>query len=98
MPGPGVAGRSGRPFRRNRATVLQASTLCWLCGHDGADSVDHLIPRALCIATHRYDLLNAVSNLAPAHHHPCPTCGIRCNRKRGTGTVKRKTVTGSRQW
>jgi 5-methylcytosine-specific restriction endonuclease McrA len=94
----GVAGRHGGAFRKARATVLRASRTCWLCGHDGADSVDHVIPRALCIATGRIDLLNATSNLRPAHHHPCPECGQRCNRKRGTGQPKRGTVTQSRQW
>lgn len=93
-----AAGRNGRPWRRNRATVLQASTTCWLCGHDGADSADHLIPRAICLATGQTHLLNAISNLAPAHHQPCPTCGQRCNRKRGTGVPKRRQATASRVW
>ena len=93
-----VAGRSGGTWRKARAQVLRASTTCWLCGHDGADSADHLIPRAVCLATGQEGLLNAVSNLAPAHHQPCPTCGQRCNRKRGTGTPKRETVKRSRRW
>ena len=92
------AGRHGRPFRRARAQVLAASTVCWLCGHDGSDSVDHVIPRWLCLATGQDKLLNDVSNLAPAHHMPCPECGQRCNRKRGTGTGKRTTAGQSRQW
>lgn len=92
------AGRHGRPFRRARAQVLAASQVCWLCGHDGADSVDHVIPRWLCIATGQDKLLNAASNLAPAHHKPCPTCGIRCNRARGTGTASQGKAAQSRQW
>ena len=92
-----MAGRKGRPWLRVRNAVLQASTICWLCGHDGSDSADHLIPRALLLTTGQHHLLNHPSNLAPAHHQPCPTCGQRCNRKRGTGT-QRKQATASRQW
>jgi 5-methylcytosine-specific restriction endonuclease McrA len=93
-----VAGRSGRPWLRARKRVLQASTICWLCGHDGADSADHLVPRAHLLATGQTHLLNAISNLAPAHHEPCPTCNIRCNRKRGTGMPSRKQAAASRPW
>jgi hypothetical protein len=81
-----------------RAEVLAASRICWLCGHDGSDSADHVIARAVCIAMGRFDLLNAKANLRPAHHRPCPTCGLRCNRKRGTGTPRRAAVVASRQW
>ena len=92
------AGRHGRPFRRVRAEVLAASRICWLCGHDGSDSVDHVIPRAVALATGQDRLLNDAANLRPAHHQPCPQCGVRCNRKRGTGMGKPKTVGQSRQW
>ncbi|NBW15562.1 MAG: HNH endonuclease, partial [Caulobacteraceae bacterium] len=38
-------GRSGRPWRRVRAYVLQRDGgICWLCKRNGADSVDHVIP------------------------------------------------------
>lgn len=92
------SGRHGRPWRRIRAQILAASSVCWLCGHDGADSVDHLVPRALLLASGQHQLLEDPANLRPAHHQPCPTCGVRCNRKRGMGVAKRKTVTLSRQW
>jgi hypothetical protein len=98
MAAPKEAGRHGRPFRRARAQVLAASRICWLCGHDGSDSVDHVIPRWLCLATGQERLLNDPANLAPAHHQPCPTCGQRCNRKRGSGMSKPKTAVQSRQW
>jgi hypothetical protein len=71
-------GRWGRPWRRVRAQVLAASTVCWVCGHDGSDSVDHITPLALGGAA-----LDP-ANLAPAHHKPCTTCGRRCNTARGT--------------
>lgn len=92
------AGRHGRPWRRVRASVLARSTVCWLCGHGGADSVDHIIPRAVAIAMGEHRLLNDEANLAPAHHQPCPDCGVRCNRKRGTGTAKPSTPLQSRPW
>jgi 5-methylcytosine-specific restriction endonuclease McrA len=81
-----------------RAQVLATSTACWLCGHDGSDSVDHVIARALCIAAGRHDLLNDIANLRPAHQRPCPTCGQQCNRQRGTGTGKRQRPAKSRAW
>jgi 5-methylcytosine-specific restriction endonuclease McrA len=93
-----VAGRSGRPWRTVRAQVLAASRTCWLCGHDGSDSVDHVIARAICLATGQLSLLNDIANLRPAHHRPCPECGQRCNRKRGMGTPRRKTGAASRDW
>lgn len=92
------AGRHGRSWRRIRAQVLAASTICWLCGHDGSDSADHLIARSLCLAMGWEHLLEDPSNLRPAHHKPCPVCGKRCNTERGTGQRRRKTVTASRNW
>ncbi|MDQ3344259.1 MAG: HNH endonuclease, partial [Actinomycetota bacterium] len=58
----------------------RASTICWLCGHDGADSVDHVI--ALANGGAPLD----PNNLRPAHHLPCTTCAIRCNRAKGSGS------------
>lgn len=70
--------RSTRPYKRWRRAVLARSTVCWICGHGGADSADHITPLALGGA-----LLDP-DNGAPAHHEPCPTCGRRCNAARGT--------------
>lgn len=70
-------GHWGRPWRRVRAQVLAASRTCWICGHDGSDSVDHLTPVS------RGGAPLDLGNLAPAHHAPCPTCGRRCNAVRG---------------
>ena len=60
-------GRCTRPFRRARAEVLAMSTVCWLCGHPGADSVDHVVPLRVLKETGRMDLANDVRNLKPAH-------------------------------
>lgn len=77
------AGRKGRPWRRARAEVLTASTVCWLCGHEGAGDVDHHPP---------IDVLRAagLDPDDPAHLRPshgalsrCPTCGRCCNQSKG---------------
>jgi len=78
------AGRSGRPWRRVRAQVLRASDVCWICGHPGSDTVDHLVP--LSMGGPPLDR----SNLAPAHGvNPCGSCGRRCNPSRGDGRTYR---------
>lgn len=65
-----------RAIRSRNRRILAASDVCHLCGHRGADAVDHLVPVAL--APERE---NDLTNLAPAHHFdPCPVCGIKCNR------------------
>lgn len=69
--------RTGRPWERVKARVLRGSTVCHLCGHDGADTADHIIP-----VSHGGQVY-AVNNLRPAHHAPCPTCRVPCNRYRG---------------
>lgn len=60
--------------RRNRA-ILAASDVCHLCGHPGADAIDHVVP----IAKGGSD--TDPLNLLPAHHNvECPTCRRKCNR------------------
>lgn len=77
-------GRKGRPWQRIRAQVLGASTICHLCGRDGADTVDHVIPRSL-----RPDLAHDLANLRPAHRS--------CNSSKGArlGTAP---LGASRDW
>lgn len=80
-------GRRGRPYRRWREAVLERAgptpeaRICWVCGHPGADSADHIEPLA-DIVTRGGDPLDP-GNGAPAHHSPCATCGRRCNPARG---------------
>lgn len=81
----------GRPYRRARQRMLDESDICWLCGHGGADTADHVIPRSL-----GGDVSN-VANLRPAHGEPCPTCGQRCNYSRGNRMVVPRSPT-SRPW
>jgi 5-methylcytosine-specific restriction endonuclease McrA len=88
-------GRQGRPWRRARAQVLARSRLCWICGHDASDSVDHVTPLSAGGAPLDPD------NLRPAHHQPCPTCGRRCNQARGAamgrGDTERELPSVTRQ-
>jgi len=58
----------GAEHQRNRAILLAANDVCWICGRGGADSADHVIPR---VAGGTSDL----DNLRPAH--------TRCNSARG---------------
>ena len=84
---------NGRRYRAARLTVLSASTICHLCGHDGADQVDHLAPRSLHPDIDDADL----TNLAPVHGvNGCPTCGEKCNQVKGNGTVTKPVR--SREW
>jgi hypothetical protein len=100
MPGVSVnphAGRRTRAYQAARALVLTASTVCWLCGHEGAGSVDHEPPlkelRRLGLDPDdpRY--------LRPAHGalSRCPTCGRCCNEAKGARDHQ-PTVVHSRRW
>lgn len=76
----------GRPAARwVRAVLDRYGTRCHLCQHEGADSGDHVKPRA----THPW-LAYAITNGRPVHHKPCPVCGVRCNIRR-----KAKPLTGA---
>lgn len=75
----------GRRWRTVRARVLRASTVCWLCGEDGADSVDHVVPVSLGGPV--FDPVN----LRPAH--------LDCNRRRGNRDADvYRAVPPSRAW
>lgn len=76
-----VERKRGRPEQRRNKRILAASDVCHLCGHPGADAVDHVEPLAL-------GGTDDLSNLRPAHHTvPCPTCGRRCNREKGAKRI-----------
>lgn len=70
-----VATWGGRRAQRMVALVLAVyGDVCHLCGHAGAESADHLTPRSMAP-----ELTWSLDNLRPAHHAPCPSCGVRCN-------------------
>lgn len=105
------SGRSGTSeFQRNRPLVLAASDRCGLCGHHGARTVDHIIPKPLWPRLPGGDLVpgfDSLPNLQPAHgsmgsdrtrrfeHNRCRTCGKLCNQSKGGG--ERRVIT-SRDW
>jgi len=80
-------------YRRVRKAILARDPTCWLCGHGGADTLDHVIP-----VSKAPQLAQDPTNLRPAHGVAgCPTCGRRCNQERGNGPPARAT-TRSRDW
>ncbi len=81
---PRSLGRTGRRWRRARAQCLDTSTICWLCGHDGATDADHEPPLKK-LEELGLDPCDP-AYLRPAHGVTgCPTCGRRCNQQKGTG-------------
>jgi 5-methylcytosine-specific restriction endonuclease McrA len=57
-----------RAVRLRMMTLGEYGTVCWLCGRDGADSADHVLPRSRGGS-------DALENLRPAHRA--------CNSARG---------------
>ena len=72
-----MATRSGYRWRKARAAILAASDICWLCGHPGADTVDHVIE--LDRGGPELD----PANLRPAHGKKNPVTGCPGNYGRG---------------
>lgn len=91
------SGRSGtghRTYRTNRAAMLAENDTCWICGHSGALTADHVIPYTKWPRDHRGKLLpgfNSRENMRPAHGtmgnklppNRCPICRRLCNQSRG---------------
>lgn len=75
-------GHTGHRWRQLRKAVLRESTVCWICGKDGATTVDHIVPVSLDPAR----CLDR-SNVRPAH--------LSCNSARGNG---RRGMPTSRPW
>lgn len=64
----------GIAWERRRAAIFADSRICHICGHDGSDAIDHVVPLDRGGTNH-------ITNLKPAHHTlPCETCGKKCNR------------------
>ena len=76
----------GARQKRNRQVFAAKGDVCYICGHPGADSIDHVEPLAPA-QDDPAELLRRDTdwdNLEPAHFEPCSTCGERCNRSKGT--------------
>jgi hypothetical protein len=95
---PRSKGRTGRPWRRAREQVLAASTICHLCGHDGAGDVDH-DPPLVTLQALGIDPRDP-QHLRPAHGalSRCPTCKRCCNQIKGDKLTFTLAPQGSRDW
>ena len=67
-------------YRKNRAYVLSESTICYLCGKDGATSVDHVVPWTISQD-------DSIENLRPAH--------LDCNKSKGKKSLEELARQGS---
>jgi 5-methylcytosine-specific restriction endonuclease McrA len=75
-----------------RAQILAESDVCILCGHHGADAIDHIIPVAKGGTEER-------DNKAPIHGVTgCPTCGRKCNSEKGDRLLGEVRLATSRDW
>jgi len=67
----------GRTNQKLRERVFNYyGTTCWLCGHEGADTIDHLV-----MISHGGS--NDLENLRPAHGRKTEYCVGNFSRKRG---------------
>lgn len=93
---------SGRKYQRLKGLVLAAyGRTCWLCGHDGANGIDHVIPLELLATDPAYADISPwdLTWWRPAHSSmPCPTCRIDCNSRRGNQRHHIPALNTSRQW
>lgn len=79
-------------YRKSRALFLADHDVCHICGHPGANVIDHVIPVAA--GAHPRDQ----DNWAPAHGiTKCPTCGRNCNGEKGA-TPSASRLNTSRDW
>lgn len=79
----------GARQKRNAAVFAKKGNVCYLCGHPGSDSIDHVLPLAP-VKDDPAELARRDTdwdNLEPAHFKPCPTCGKECNRAKGTRLI-----------
>ncbi|MFB7866988.1 HNH endonuclease [Streptomyces sp. NPDC056069] len=81
-------------YRKARRAFLAEQDVCHLCGHTGADVIDHRIPVSKGGSTRDPD------NWAPAHGvKGCPTCGRKCNGEKGDKALSQvNAFPTSRDW
>ena len=75
---------TGRGLQTLRQKVFSTyGDICWLCGHEGADTIDHLVMVSQGGS-------NTIENLRPAHGRKSAFCVGNFSRKRGRPQVKKK--------
>lgn len=86
--------RKGPKYQKWRDSVYTMwGRTCHLCGHEGADSIDHLTPLSVWPDQPLDPLLSR-----PAHGiKGCPVCKVKCNQARGTAIMK-PNYEGPVQW
>lgn len=75
---------AGWKATRRRILARDAAT-CHVCGHDGADEVDHLVNVATWQREQRPGDPHDDANLAPIHGGHCETCGRGCHDEKTAG-------------
>ena len=85
-------GRNSARWKTLRRQILDESDICWICGHHGADTIDHIVPMSMGGQNDR-------ANLRPAHGRRRPDLGCPGNYSRGDGRRNRNTPRPtSRTW
>lgn len=75
---------TGRALQTLRQKVfLTYGDVCWLCGQEGADTIDHIVMVA-------HGGSNTLDNLRPAHGRKTAYCVGNFSRRRGRPQPKRK--------
>lgn len=73
-------------YRKARRAFLAEHPVCWICGHGGANQIDHRIPRSRR-PVGRLEMWNWEPSHGPRPDGSpgCAVCATNCNQKRGTG-------------
>ena len=75
---------SGRALQSLRKRVFSVyGDICWLCGQEGADTIDHLVMVSQGGS-------NTLENLRPAHGRKTAYCVGNFSRRRGRPQPKKK--------
>lgn len=76
-----ITGRSLQTLRKRVFSTY--GDICWLCGQEGADTIDHLVMVSQGGS-------NTLENLRPAHGRKTAYCVGNFSRRRGKPTQKKK--------
>lgn len=76
-----IRGRALQTLRKR--VFLTYGDICWLCGNEGADTIDHLVMVSQGGS-------NSIENLRPAHGRKSAFCVGNFSRKRGRPQLNKK--------